>query len=75
MELDLVKKGGMGGGDIKLMGACGFLLGVINGYVASVIGLAIAILFSKIFLKNRYSSGIPLAPFLGIGCFLAYLIH
>ena len=37
----------IGGGDIKLMGACGFVLGVWPGLLHSILSLILAVLISK----------------------------
>ena len=73
----LVKEDGIGGGDIKLMGASGFLLGVKGGFLASIIGLTIAIVTKKVSYKIKSTNkdvAFPMAPYLSIGCFLSYLI-
>jgi len=63
--------GGIGGGDIKLMGVAGLVLGGMGIIHAGIIGLSTALIF--VFLtgigKNK---SIPLAPFLGLGCFMSY---
>lgn len=66
--------GGIGGGDVKLMGACGLILGGWGVTVASIIGLSFALLTMFIFQHDK-KLGIPLAPYLGVGCFLAYLLQ
>lgn len=70
----IIRSNSMGGGDIKLMGALGFILGTASGYVAGCIGLSLAIFYAKVVIKDKYES-IPLAPFLGIGGFLMLLIR
>ncbi len=62
----LVSKGGIGMGDVKLMAACGFLLGTLSGMAALMIAYIAAgifcfpiLLFKKASLKTR----IPMAPF------------
>lgn len=69
----MTKECGIGGGDIKLMGACGFLLGVAGGIFASVMGLAIAVCFN-LSKRSDKSESFPLAPYLATGCFVAYLL-
>ena len=51
----LLKENSIGGGDIKLMGACGFYLGLQAGYVASILGLMLAIIihFSYSVIGNK----------------------
>ncbi|MCX7748232.1 MAG: prepilin peptidase [Clostridia bacterium] len=69
----LLKDGGIGGGDIKLMGACGFMLGVWGGVFAGIAGLTLAVTFNLVKCKKRQDS-FPLAPYLSLGCVIAYLI-
>jgi leader peptidase (prepilin peptidase)/N-methyltransferase len=66
--------GGIGGGDIKLIGACGLVLGYRGIIVAGIIGLSIALLITFIFQRDK-KLGIPLAPYLGVGCFISYLLQ
>jgi leader peptidase (prepilin peptidase)/N-methyltransferase len=73
----LLKENSIGGGDIKLMGACGFYLGPQAGYVASVLGLMLAILIHfaySVIGSKKANKSIALAPYLGIGCILAYFL-
>lgn len=70
---------GMGGGDIKLMAACGFILGPWGGMLQTILGLALALLFTFIRSaalgkKVERKIRIPLVPFLGAGGILSYLI-
>jgi len=73
----LLKGGGIGGGDVKFMAVCGFLLGIKGGFIASIIGLLLALFINAIVykVKNKDKNiSFPLAPYLSIGCFLSYLI-
>lgn len=73
----LLKGGGIGGGDVKFMAVCGFLLGIKGGFSASIIGLLLALFINAIVykVKNKDKNiSFPLAPYLSIGCFLSYLI-
>ncbi|WP_129721371.1 prepilin peptidase [Xylanivirga thermophila] len=64
----------VGGGDIKIVGAIGFFLGLRKGTIAIIIGLTISVIFNLfIFNKNRNDS-FPLAPYIAIGSFLSLLI-
>lgn len=71
---------GMGGGDIKLMAACGLVLGLPKGLLATVVGLTLLLLYAaahRIVCKVRGREAVkafPLAPFLSAGCLLAYFI-
>ncbi len=67
-------KGGMGGGDIKLMAACGLLLGfpqVLVGFILGALAagvIALALRFAgKVGLKDQMALG----PYLAMGCVLA----
>lgn len=73
----LLKGGGIGGGDVKFMGANGFFLGIKGGFMGSFIGLIIAIIFNATYYKIKKKDkniSFPLAPYLSIGCFLTYLL-
>ncbi len=66
-------KGGMGGGDIKLLAVIGIFIGplgaLITLFLAAFIGLFYAI-FSGAAMKK--GSKIPFGPFLAIGGWLTY---
>ena len=66
-----VKTDKIGGGDVKLMAASGFVLGVTGGVWMMVWGLSMGILWNAAFRREKPS--IPLAPFLAFGCFMALL--
>lgn len=72
----LITGGGMGGGDIKLMGAAGLFLGwklvLLSLMIASVVGavISIGLLVSK---KADRKSMVPFGPFLSIGIFISAL--
>jgi len=71
--------GNMGGGDVRLMAASGFALGLFGGILQTIIGLTLALLFTlgQHLVKGKKNiryTGIPLAPFLGLGGILAYLL-
>ena len=55
------------------MGACGFVLGVRQGYAALMLGLFLAVVFQTAFVKKR-DKGFALAPYLAAGCLLAQLL-
>jgi leader peptidase (prepilin peptidase) / N-methyltransferase len=80
--LILLKKDGMGGGDIKLLGAIGAFLGwkgalttmIIASFIGSIIGIA-TIIFQRIFYRKKYqplSHMIPFGPYLCIGFLLVF---
>lgn len=72
--------GGMGGGDIKLMAACGLMLGFYRSMTALAAGLTLLLLFHAACtviqkLRGRaVPKAYPLAPFLSTGCLAAYFI-
>lgn len=74
----LIKRDGfaIGGGDVKLMGACGFVLGVWPGLVQAVLSLSLAVLAGLVecCLQKRPLSMVrlPLAPFFCFGGVSAY---
>ena len=61
----------IGGGDVKLMAACGFALGVTGGIWMMIWGLAAALLWNRAYRREQKS--LPLAPFLAFGCFMALM--
>lgn len=70
--------GGMGGGDIKLMAAAGLMLGFHKSMAAIIMGLTAMLVFHAIrFIVQKLRRGAvqkayPLAPFLSLGCLVAY---
>ena len=63
----------IGGGDIKLVGAIGFFLGLTKGTLALIIGLSLSTVVSLILKKHR-NQLVPLAPYLATGSIIAFLI-
>ena len=61
----------IGGGDVKLMAASGFALGVTGGIWMMIWGLAAALLWNRAYRRGQKS--LPLAPFLAFGCFMALM--
>ena len=74
----LIKRDGfaIGGGDVKLMGACGFVLGVWPGLIQAVLSLSLAVLTGLVEcrLQKQPLSAVrlPLAPFFCFGGVSAY---
>jgi leader peptidase (prepilin peptidase)/N-methyltransferase len=60
----------MGGGDVKLMAATGFVLGwkavIVSLFFAAIAGVVFSF-FRKIFTKQEMRGVIPFGPFLAIG--------
>lgn len=72
----MISAKGMGGGDVKLMGAIGFTVGLKLGITILVVGLFFAIIFEQYFkiTKNKSTNEpFALVPYLGIGCGMALL--
>ena len=71
---------GIGGGDVKLAGSTGLVLGLPAALTASVIGLMGFTLFGTITLLwkrirgKRACSSFPVGPFLAMGCICAYFM-
>lgn len=70
----ILTKGGMGGGDIKLMAVCGLLLGwrkiLLALGLAAVLGTIIMLPIHIVQKKERRAE-VPFGPFLSAGIFLA----
>ncbi|MEK4454027.1 prepilin peptidase [Paenibacillus sp. FSL L8-0506] len=71
--------GKIGGGDIKLMAACGVVLGPLYGTLQSIIGLTLVLLFSlgvsfRLGFQATKQTAFPLAPFLAIGGIAAFFL-
>ncbi|GKX31381.1 hypothetical protein SH1V18_38610 [Vallitalea longa] len=72
----LLEPNSIGGGDIKLMSAIGFLLEVKNGLIAGMISLIIAVAINSILYKLKRkdkSESFPLGLYLSIGSFVSYI--
>ncbi|RAU96882.1 prepilin peptidase [Paenibacillus sp. YN15] len=75
----MLSKGKIGGGDIKLMAACGSVLGPVHGTLQSLIGLTLVLLVAAgIGLRYGFQAAkqtaLPLAPFLSAGGVLSFLM-
>lgn len=74
--LFIISKGGVGGGDIKLMGVLGFILGAelsfLNMFLSFFIGAIASILLIVLKIKRRKDS-IPFAPFISIAFMITIL--
>lgn len=71
--------GKIGGGDIKLMAACGVVLGPIYGTLQSILGLTLVLLFAlgasfRHGFRSTSQMSFPLAPFLAVGGIAAYIL-
>lgn len=69
------KGAGVGGADIKLSAACGFLLGIEKGIAGLVLGLFLSIVINLIIQRiKKRADGFPLIPYLAAGYMAAYFI-
>lgn len=72
------RENGIGGGDWRLMAACGFVLGVRGGLLQSVLSLTLTILAgctAAIALKKPIKKiQLPLAPFFCAGGIFSYAV-
>ncbi|MBW7573180.1 prepilin peptidase [Caproiciproducens faecalis] len=68
--------GGIGGGDIKLIAAAGWVLGPVGVIIGTVIGSVLLVLTYLLiyFRRDPRHKRYALAPYLSIGCFAAYLL-
>jgi leader peptidase (prepilin peptidase)/N-methyltransferase len=67
---------GMGGGDVKLVGVCGFFLGVIPVFIATMVGIFSGGIFGAYLLLAKKKNGksmIPFGPFLCFGMYIGML--
>ena len=71
----IVKKEGLGGGDVKLSGVAGLILGweklLLSLLIASLLAVIVITIFSK--NKDEKSKEFPFAPFLTVGFTVAML--
>lgn len=72
---------GIGGGDVKLAGSLGLVLGLSGGLFASVIGLTGFVLFGmgfqmyRRYRKKEEQAPLPLGPFLAAGAAGVYFMN
>lgn len=66
---------GLGGGDVKLIGAASFAIGILPGMYALMLSLVMAILYLLIRRRVQPQKGekLALAPFLAVGYCWIYL--
>ena len=70
----------IGGGDVKLAGSTGLVLGLPAALTASILGLSAFVLYGTGMHVRRRMQGkvgdvpLPLGPFLAAGCILAYFM-
>ena len=70
----------IGGGDVKLVGSTGLVLGLPAALTASILGLAAFVLYGagtlawKRIQGKKKENPLPLGPFLAAGCIIAYFM-
>lgn len=69
------KQEGIGGGDIKLMAACGVFLGVEKSIIALEIACLLALLIQGIWKKIKRKKMFAFGPYLSIGILLSFFIE
>lgn len=76
LAIVILSRGGMGGGDVTLTGALGFVLGVkyivLNIFLSFVLGAIISIVLLAAKIKTR-KDPIPFGPFIVLGFFITVL--
>ena len=68
----------VGGADIKMSGAAGFLLGMPGGLSALIIGMTLALIVISVrtvIKKHPHGGSFPLIPFLSVGIAAVYFIQ
>lgn len=74
----ILSKGGMGGGDIKLMGMLGFFLGIKKIIMVTFLSFFTGALFTLpllVFKKKSRKEMIPFGPFIAIGALITMLYY
>lgn len=75
LALKILKKDGMGGGDVKLMAAAGLLLGGPKIFLAMLVGCVIAVIVHPIRMKvSGEDSGLAFGPYLAAGILISALV-
>lgn len=72
MLADLLLTNAIGGGDVKFLSACAFTLGLYSSLGAGLICFFLFFLVSKLLKRKGYY---PLGPYIGLGCYLAFLLN
>jgi leader peptidase (prepilin peptidase)/N-methyltransferase len=75
LTANIASRNKLGMGDVKLVGAFGFVLGVYGGITAAVAGLCLMLLTAGVYQKiKKQNKAVPLAPFLCGGFVLCLLL-
>jgi len=67
-------EGSIGGGDIKLIGACGFMLGLNSAYLGVLISLILVIIHQGIIKGKVKDSSFAFVPYISMGMLIACCI-
>jgi leader peptidase (prepilin peptidase) / N-methyltransferase len=73
--LAILSKGGIGGGDIKLMGVLGLMLGLQGIYLTLMIASVVGVLVGMVgLLTKKYNrkTAIPFGPYLAVGALVTF---
>jgi leader peptidase (prepilin peptidase)/N-methyltransferase len=73
----IIKKEGMGFGDVKLFAGFGAIMGAELAFIALIIGSALAIITIvpfRFLTKGNMSAPLPFGPFLGVAAPISYLL-
>ncbi|MFE8703443.1 prepilin peptidase [Cytobacillus sp. FJAT-54145] len=75
LVIGVISKGGMGGGDIKLFGLIGFVVGlktvVLAFFLSTLLGALFGV-FGLMFKFIKRGQPIPFGPFIAVGTLIAY---
>ena len=64
---------GIGGGDVKLAAATGFVLGAAANTIGTLTGILLFLIVYLIAFRKGKRKSYAMAPWLGTGCFFAYV--
>lgn len=76
LAVNIISDNAFGGGDIKLMFAAGFILGMKGNIIALIIGMFLAMLWAFILMlkeSKKIEERIVLGPFISMGIFISYI--
>lgn len=74
--ISMLTQGSIGGGDIKLLASCGFVLGPFYTLLGTFIGIILGGIygvFLLVFRKKGKQDALPFVPFLALGLGIAHL--
>lgn len=72
--LAMVSRGGIGGGDVKLMAATGFVLGPVGVTSGAFLAFTLFLILYPLLRHFHKKATYAMAPYISIGCFLAYVL-